>query len=189
MHAIRATLIALTTGAVAAGGVYNPGPGSYNSDRDPSTIVRIHTGVGSVRFQQRLGRIRVSTFGSIRGERRIPKAARGMHWIVRSFGAISVVARTSNPRPVVAFILRSPAYRTPLGFGIGDNMRQTRIAFGVGRQLVSHGTVLPVFQFRRAGTRILVRFDAPSKPRARVIAWAIVRDPQLSLVSEVLRPG
>ncbi len=187
MHATRATLIVLATGAVAAGGVYTPGPGSYNSDRDPSTIVRIHTGVGSVRFQQPLGRIRVSSFGSIRSERRIPKFAKGMRWIVRNFGAISVVARTSNPRPVVAFILRSPAYRTPLGFGIGDTMRQTRISFGVGRQLVSHGKTLPVYQFRRAGTRILVRFDARSKSRARVTAWAIVRDPQLSLVREVLR--
>ena len=182
---LLATALTLLASAPVTGGIYSPG--AYNSGRDPSTIVRIHTGVGAVRFRQPLSRVRISAFGSARGSRIISPSGGALRWLVRDFGPIALVAQQRNPRPIVAFILRGRAYRTPRGFGVGDSMRQTRLAFGAGRQFVAHGKSLPVYQFRRAGTRILVRFDARTPGRARVVAWAIVRDPKLSLVSEILR--
>ena len=177
--------VALTGSAVAA--VYTPRQGVYNSDRDPATIVRAGNGIGTIRFGQPVGGIPVSAFGRQTSSRRIYKAALRSTWIRRDFGPISVIGQVGGRHPIVAFLIRGNAYRTPNNFGIGSNVQAAKVAFGPGAQLKVGGKPTLIRQYRRYGTQLLIRTGEPPKKNRVVVAWALSRDPKLTAAD--LLPG
>jgi hypothetical protein len=188
MTPLRWSLIAaVVLAGSAAGAVYTPRRGVYNSDRDPATIVRAGNGIGTIRFGQPVGGIPVSAFGRQTSTRRIYKAALKTTWIRRDFGPISVIGKTGGRHPIVAFLIRGNAYRTPNNFGIGSNVQAAKVAFGPGTQLKVRGKLIPVREYRRYGTRVLVQTGRPPKKKRTVVAWALSRDPKLTVAD--LLPG
>lgn len=180
--------VALTgTAVAAAASVYTPRPGVYNSDRDPATIVRAGSGIGSIRFGQPVGGIPVSTFGRQTSSRRIYNAALNATWIRRDFGPVSVIGKAGGRHPIVAFLIRGNGYRTPNNFGIGSSVQAAKDGFGAGSQVVVSGKPTLFRQYRRHGTQIIVRTGRPPKKNRVVVAWALSRDPRLAAAD--LLPG